>query len=84
MRSGKVKQISDIILSKSESNVGSKWMSLENLRGVELRSSPKVHGGKSNYSREELLPYFLFIDKNSQANGRRIGSHGPLFSQFQI
>lgn len=53
-----VEQISEIIPPVSESNVLSWWMSLENLRGVELRSSPKVHGGKSNYSREELLPYF--------------------------
>ena len=63
-------------------------MSLENSSIIELRDLKKVHGGKSNYSREELLPYFLdFLDKNSQANGRRIGSHGALFflnSKFSI
>ena len=75
-----IEQIGDIIPPVSESNVLSWWMNLENSSIVELRSVPKVHCGKSNYSKEELLPYFLdFIDNNSQPNGRRVGSHGPLF-----
>jgi hypothetical protein len=70
----------DIVPPVDETNVLVWWMNLEDSNIVELRSPPKLHCGKSNNSREELLPRFLaFIDNNSQPNGRRVGSHGPLF-----
>jgi len=75
-----IKQICDVVSPVNESDILAWWMSLENSTIVELRIFPKLHRGKSNYHKEELLPYFLdFIDNNSQANGRRVGSHGPLY-----
>jgi len=73
-------QTCDIIPPVNEVNALVWWMNLEDSSMVELRFSPKLHGGKSNYSKEEILPRFLsFIDINSQPNGRRVGSHGPLY-----
>ena len=73
-------QIIDIIPPNDESNILSWWLNLKKSSIVELRSSPKLHKGKSNNNKEEILPLFLsFIDNNSQANGRRVGSHGPLY-----
>ncbi len=61
-------------------NVLAWWMDLENNSMVELRSPPKLHHGKSNNNKVDILPSFLaFIDYNSQPNGRKVGSHGPLF-----
>jgi hypothetical protein len=75
-----IKQICDVVSPVSEPNILTWWMSLENSTIVELRIFPKLHSGKSNYDKEELLSYFLdFIDNNSQANGRRVGSHGALY-----
>ena len=73
-------QICDIIPPVHETNILVWWKSLEDCSMVELRSSPKLHRGKSNNSKEYLIHRFLFfIDNNSQPNGRRIGSHGPLW-----
>ena len=73
-------RIGDIILPENETNLLSWWVKLEDNCIVELRSPPKLHRGKSNNSKEHILPRFLdFIDINSQPNGRRVGSHGPLF-----
>ncbi|MCP4347350.1 MAG: hypothetical protein GY795_17735 [Desulfobacterales bacterium] len=73
-------QICDIVPPANETNVLVWWKSLEDSSMVELRSPPKLHRGKSNNSKEYLIPRFLsFIDNNSQPNGRRIGSHGPLW-----
>ena len=73
-------QLSNVIPPLHETNILSWWKNLENNSIVELRSTPKFHKGKSNNSKEELIPRFLFfIDNNSQPNGRRIGSHGPLW-----
>lgn len=73
-------QICDIVAPVHETNILVWWKSLEDSSMVELRSSPKLHRGKSNNSKEYLLSRFLsFIDNNSQPNGRRIGSHGPLW-----
>lgn len=75
-----LERIGDVVPPVKETNVLEWWMSLEDSSMVELRSPPKLHGGTSNYRKEELLPRFLdFIDHNSQPNGRRVGSHGPLF-----
>jgi len=74
-------QICDIVSPIDEPNILAWWMNLEDSSIVELRSSSKLHGGKSNNNKEEdILPRFLsFIDNNSQSNGRRVGSHGPLY-----
>lgn len=73
-------QLSDIVPPANETNVLSWWMNLKDADMVEIRSPLKLHGGKSNNSKKELLPLFLaFIDNNSQPNGRRVGSHGPLY-----
>lgn len=73
-------QIFDIVPPVNENNVLSWWMNLKDADMVEIRSAPKLHGGKSNNNKEDLLPMFLtFIDNNSQPNGRRVGSHGPLY-----
>jgi len=73
-------QICDIVPPITETNVLSWWMSLKDSSVVEVRSTPKLHRGKSNNNKEEILPRFLsFIDNNSQSNGRRVGSHGPLY-----
>jgi len=59
-------QTCDIIPPVNEVNALVWWMNLEDSSMVELRFSPKLHGGKSNYSKEEILPRFLsFIDINS-------------------
>lgn len=73
-------QICDIVPPANETNVLAWWMNLKDGGMVEIRSDPKFHGGKSNNTKEELLPLFLaFVDNNSQPNGRRVGSHGPLY-----
>lgn len=73
-------QICDIVPPANETNILIWWKKLEDSNMVELRYSPKLHGGKSNNSKEDIIPRFLsFIDNNSQSNGRRVGSHGPLF-----
>jgi len=70
----------DIVVPADETNILDWWMNLKDSSIVELRSPLKLHYGKSNNDKKELLPCFLkFIDNNSQPNGRRIGSHGPLF-----
>ncbi|MCP4648666.1 MAG: hypothetical protein GY853_01115, partial [PVC group bacterium] len=75
-----IDQICDVVSPVSEPNVLAWWMNLENSSIVELRIFPKLHDGKSNNHKESLLPFFLdFIDNNSQANGRRVGSHGALY-----
>jgi hypothetical protein len=75
-----IERACDVIAPANETNVLAWWMNLHDSSTVELRSPPKLHCGKSNNSKEELLPRFLnFIDNNSQPNGRRVGSHGPLF-----
>jgi len=72
-------QIRDIILPTNEVDILSWWTSLDEQSTVELRVPPKLHTGKSNYHKEEILSCFLeFIDNNSQPNGRRVGSHGAL------
>ena len=73
-------QIYDVVPPVEAKNVLVWWMSLPDNSMVEMRSYPKLHCGKSNNNKEELLPSFLsFIDSNCQPNGRRVGSHGPLF-----
>lgn len=73
-------QLCDIVPPDRETNILVWWKSLEDSSMVELRSFPKLHRGKSNNTKEDLLPRFLsFVDNNSQPNGRRIGSHGPLW-----
>jgi hypothetical protein len=73
-------QIYDIVPPLNETNILVWFQNLKDSNMVELRFSPKLHCGKSNNNKEELLPQFLsFIDNNSQANGRRVGSHGPLY-----
>ncbi len=75
-----IERTCDVILPENETNVLTWWMNLEDSSIVELRSPPKLHRGKSNNSKQVLLPRFLdFIDNNSQPNGRRVESHGPLF-----
>ncbi len=70
----------DVVVPTDETNVLEWWMNLKDSSMIELRSPPQLHRGKSNNNKKELLPRFLkFIDNNSQPNGRRIGSHGPLF-----
>ena len=73
-------QTCNVVPPDTVTNVLSWWASLENNSIIELHNPPKLHHGKSNYSKEDLLTRFLeFIDNNSQPNGRRVGSHGPLF-----
>ena len=73
-------QTCDIVPPINETNLLAWWMSLKDSSMVEIRSSPKLHSGKSNNNKDVLLPRFLsFIDNNSQSNGRRVGSHGPLY-----
>jgi hypothetical protein len=73
-------QICNIVLPADEINFLVWWRNLEDSSMIELRSSLKLHKGKSNNNKENLLPQFLsFIENNSQSNGRRIGSHGPLY-----
>lgn len=75
-----MKQTCDVVPPANVTNVLSWWINLKDSSIVELRSPPKLHQGKSNNCKEELLLHFLeFIDNNSQPNGRRVGSHGPLF-----
>lgn len=70
----------DVVPPGNETNILRWWMNLEDSSMVELRTQPKLHCGKSNNNKEELLPRFLnFIDNNSQPNGRKVGSHGPLY-----
>jgi len=73
-------QTCNVVPPATVTNVLGWWASLENSSIIELHNPPKLHHGKSNYSKEDLLTRFLgFIDNNSQPNGRRVGSHGPLF-----
>ena len=73
-------QTCNVVPPATVTNVLGWWVSLENSSIIELHNPPKLHHGKSNYSKEDLLTRFLkFIDNNSQPNGRRVGSHGPLF-----
>jgi hypothetical protein len=75
-----MERLCDVVLPVNEPDVLTWWINLEDNSIIELRSPPKLHRGKSNNCKEILLPRFLeFIDKNSQPNGRRVGSHGPLF-----
>jgi len=73
-------QTCDVVPPATVTNVLSWWTNLEDSSIIELHNPPKLHHGKSNNSKEDLLTRFLeFIDHNSQPNGRRVGSHGPLF-----
>ncbi len=73
-------QTCDVVPPATVTNVLAWWINLEDSSIIELNNPPKLHHGKSNNSKEELLTRFLeFIDNNSQPNGRRVGSHGPLF-----
>jgi CRISPR/Cas system CSM-associated protein Csm2 small subunit len=74
------KQTCDVVPPATVTNVLAWWTNLEDSSIIELHNPPKLHHGKSNNSKEALLAHFLeFIDYNSQPNGRRVGSHGPLF-----
>ena len=56
------------------------WANLNNDSIIELRSPPKLHNGRGNNRKELIFKQFLeFVDNNSQPNGRRVGSHGPLY-----
>lgn len=73
-------QMGYIVPPIDEPNVLFWWNQLKDNSVVELRFPPKLHQGKSNYSKQKFLPRFLeFIDNNSQPNGRQVGSHGSLF-----
>jgi len=74
-------QACDVVPPATVTNVLAWWTNLKDSSIIELHNPPKLHHGKSNNSKEEgLLARFLeFIDNNSQPNGRRVGSHGPLF-----
>lgn len=73
-------RIRDIIPPSGVTNILEWWLSLEDDCFLELRDIPKLYYGRSNHSKEYLIPRFLeFIDTNSQPNGRQISSHGPLF-----
>jgi len=73
-------QTCNVVPPATVTNVLGWWASLENSSIIELHNPPKLHHGKSNNNKEDLLARFLeFIDHNSQPNGRRVGSHGPLF-----
>jgi len=73
-------QTCDVVPPATVTNVLAWWTNLEDSSMIELHNPPKLHHGKSNNSKKELLARFLeFIDNNSQPNGRRVGSHGPLF-----
>jgi len=73
-------QTCDVVPPATVTNVLAWWTNLEDSSIIELHNPPKLHHGKSNNSKEDLLARFLeFIDHNSQPNGRRVGSHGPLF-----
>ena len=73
-------QTCNVVPPATVTNVLAWWTNLEDSSIIELHNPPKLHHGKSNNCKEELLARFLeFIDNNSQPNGRRVGSHGPLF-----
>lgn len=73
-------QVQHIIPPSTAENVLEWWVRLENDSFVELRVPPKLHQGRGNNRKDQLLSRFLdFIDTNSQPNGRQIASHGPLF-----
>jgi len=73
-------QTCDVIPPETVTNVLVWWANLEDSSIIELHTAEKLHHGKSNKHKEDLLVRFLeFIDHNSQPNGRRVGSHGPLF-----
>lgn len=73
-------QIQNIVPPLNVKNVLEWWMCLENDSLVDLRTPPRLHQGRGNNRKEQLLSRFLnFIDTNSQPNGRQVGSHGPLF-----
>ena len=73
-------QTCDVVVPATVTNVLAWWTNLEDSSIIEIHNPPKLHHGKSNNSKEDLLALFLeFIDNNSQPNGRRVGSHGPLF-----
>ncbi|MCP4337027.1 MAG: hypothetical protein GY679_04250, partial [Mycoplasma sp.] len=56
----------DIVVPADETNILDWRMNLEDSSIVEIRYPPKLHRGKSNNNKEELLPRFLkFIDNNS-------------------
>lgn len=61
-------------------NIISWWETLSDDSIIELRTPPKLHNGSSNNKKDKHLKQFLeFVDNNSQPNGRRVGSHGPLY-----
>lgn len=73
-------QFQHIIPPLTAKNVLKWWVRLGNDSFVELREPPKLHQGRGNNRKDQLLSRFIdFIDTNSQSNGRQIGSHGPLF-----
>ena len=73
-------QTCDVVVPATVTNVLAWWTNLKDSSIIEIHNPPKLHHGKSNNSKEDLLALFLeFIDNNSQPNGRRVGSHGPLF-----
>ncbi len=73
-------QTCNIVPPANVTNIIDWWANLGNDSIIELRSTPKLHQGRGNNRKEWLLKQFLeFIDNNSQPNGRKIGSHGPLY-----
>jgi hypothetical protein len=73
-------QTRDVVTPANVTNVIDWWANLDDDSIVELRLPPKLHCGQGNNRKEHLLKQFLeFIDNNSQPNGRRVGSHGPLY-----
>lgn len=72
-------QTCNIVPPANVTNIIDWWANLGDDSIIELRSTPKLHQGRGNNRKERLLKQFLdFIDNNSQPNGRKVGSHGPL------
>jgi len=73
-------QTCNVVPPADVENVIDWWANLSDDSIIELRLSPKLHNGRGNNKKEMLLKQFLeFVDNNSQPNGRRVGSHGPLY-----
>ena len=73
-------QTCNVVPPVDVANVIDWWANLSDDSIIELRSPPKLHNGRGNNKKVRLLKQFLeFVDNNSQPNGRRVGSHGPLY-----
>lgn len=74
-------QIRDVIFPTNIQDAVEWWENLDDDSVVELRIQPKLHEGHGNNRKKgKVFEQFLdFVDNNSQSNGRRIGSHGPLY-----